>query len=79
MVEQIVKGGSSNNVSFVVKKENGGLRISSLEHGSHLRVYSINGMQLFDRQNAEGEVFVPLREHQLYIISDGKELLKFAF
>ena len=79
VVEQIVKGGSSNNVSFVVKKENGGLRISSLEHGSHLRVYSINGMQLFDRQNAEGEVFVPLREHQLYIISDGKELLKFAF
>ena len=79
VVEQIVKDGGSYNVSFVVKKENGGLRISSLEHGSHLRVYGINGVQLFDRQNAEGEVFVPLREHQLYIISDGKELLKFAF
>ena len=79
VVEQIVKDGGSYNVSFVVKKENGGLRISSLEHGSHLRVYGINGVQLFDRQNAEGEVFVPLKEHQLYIISNGKELLKFAF
>ena len=79
VVEQIVKDGGSYNVSFVVKKENGGLRISSLEHGSHLRVYGINGVQLFDRQNAEGEVFVPLKEHQLYIISNGKELLKYAF
>jgi hypothetical protein len=62
-----------------VKAQAGGLRISGLKEGTHLRVYGINGLQVYNNNNADHEVFVPLKSHAVYLISDGKDVVKFAF
>ena len=79
VVEQIMKDGVQSKVSFLVKAEAGGLRISGLKKGAHLRVYGVNGLQVYNNKNADKEVFVPLKSRAIYLISDGKDVLKFAF
>ena len=79
IVEQIMKDGGQSKVSFRVKAEAGGLRISGLRKGANVRVYGMNGVQVYNKRNADKEVFVPLKSRALYLISDGKDVLKFAF
>ena len=66
-------------VSFFVKAEDNGLRISGLKKGTHLRIYGVNGIMLFNKADVDNEVFVPLKSNNVYLISDGKEILKYAF
>ena len=79
VIEQIKKDGGQSKASFQVKAEAGGLRISGLKQGTHLRVYGVNGIQVYSKKNADKEVFVPLKSGAVYMISDGKDVLKFAF
>ena len=76
-VEQIVKGGTAHNVSFTVKEADGGVRISDLRKGSHLRIFTVNGFQVYNKKNTATEVFVPLKANTIYLISDGSEILKY--
>lgn len=77
IVEQIVKGGTAHNVSFTVRDADGGVRISDLREGAHLRIFTVNGVQVYNRKNSEAEVFVPLKSGTIYLISDGSEILKY--
>ncbi len=77
IVEQIVKGGTARNVSFTVKEADGGVRISDLRKGAHLRIFTVNGVQVYNRKNSDTEVFVPLKGNTIYLISDGSEILKY--
>ena len=79
IVEQIMKDGGQSKASFLVKAEDGGLRISGLKKGAHVRVYGVNGLQVYSKKNADKEVFVPLKSRAIYLISDGKDVLKYAF
>ena len=79
VVERIMKDGGKDKVSFLVKDEDNGLRISGLKKGSHLRVYGVNGLLLFSKNDVDGEAFVPLKSNNVYLISNGKEILKYAF
>ena len=79
VVEQILRDGVKGKASFVVKAEDGGLRVSGLKKGTHLRIYGVNGVQLYSNKNADREVFVPLKSHAVYLVSDGKDVQKFAF
>ena len=79
IVEQIMKDGGQSKASFLVKAEAGGLRISGLKKGTHLRIYGVNGIMLFNKADVDNEVFVPLKSNNVYLISDGKEILKYAF
>jgi hypothetical protein len=78
VIEQIRNNGGQHEVSFAVKAEDHGLRISGLKRGTHLRIYGINGVQVYSNKNAGEEVFVPLKSGAVYMISDGKDVLKFA-
>jgi hypothetical protein len=79
VVERIMKDGRKDRTSFLVKEEDNGLRISGLKKDSYLRVYDMNGLLLFNKNDVDSEVFVPLKPHNVYLISDGKEILKYAF
>lgn len=79
VVERIMKDGGKDRTSFLVKEEDNGLRISGLKKDSYLRVYDMNGLLLFNKNDVDSEVFVPLKPHNVYLISDGKEILKYAF
>jgi hypothetical protein len=79
VVEQILRDGVKGKSSFVVKADDGGLRVSGLKKGTHLRIYGVNGVQLYSNKNADREVFVPLKSHAVYLVSDGKDVQKFAF
>ena len=61
-----------------MKAEDHGLRISGLKRGVHLRVYGINGVQIYSNKNVSEEVFVPLKPGVVYMISDGTDVLKYA-
>ena len=79
IVERIMKDEDNKMVSFFVKAEDNGLRISGLKKGTHLRIYGVNGIMLFNKADVDNEVFVPLKSNNVYLISDGKEILKYAF
>lgn len=78
VIEQIRKDGGQHEASFTVKAEDHGLRISGLKRGVHLRVYGINGVQIYSNKNVSEEVFVPLKPGVVYMISDGTDVLKYA-
>ena len=78
VIEQIRNNGVQHEASFAVKAEDNGLRISGLKRGTHLRIYGINGVQVYSNKNVGEEVFVPLKSGAVYMISDGKDVLKFA-
>ena len=77
IVEQILSNGKMNNVSFNVQEADGGVRISHLKKGAHLRVFTVNGVQVYNKKDSETEVFVPLKANAIYLISDGSEVLKY--
>ena len=77
VVEQIVKGNTAHDVSFTVRDADGGVRISDLRKGAHLRIFTVNGVQVYNRKNSDTEVFVPLKPGAIYLICDGNEILKY--
>lgn len=77
IVEQIVKSGAAHQVSFTVKEADGGVRISDLRKGAHLRIFTVNGLQVYNKRDTATEVFVPLKGNTIYLISDGSEILKY--
>ncbi len=77
VVKQIIRDGQTNHVSFAVKDTDGGIRINGLRKGAHLRIYTVNGLQVYNKKDTAGEVFVPLKANTIYIISDGSEILKY--
>jgi hypothetical protein len=77
IVEQILKDGTYKMVSFTVKDTDGGVRISGLKKGTHLRIFTVNGVQVYNKKDVANETFVPLRGNTVYLISDGSEILKY--
>ena len=77
VVEQILRDGKPSKVSFTVKDADGGIRISDLKKGSHLRIFTVSGLQVYNKKDTGSEVFVPLKANTLYLISDGSEILKY--
>jgi hypothetical protein len=77
IVEQILKDGKVNKVSYTIKEADGGIRISGLKKGSHLRIFTVNGIQVYNKKDTANEVFVPLKANAIYLISDGSEILKY--
>ena len=77
IVEQILKDGKVNKVSYTIKEADGGIRISGLKKGSHLRIFTVNGIQVYNKKDTANEVFVPLKANAIYLISDGSEVLKY--
>ena len=63
-----------------VTKTDEGLRVAGLPQDGHLRVFNSAGIICFSKKTATAtELFVPLRQHDTYLFSTGREVVKVSF
>jgi hypothetical protein len=73
-----------------VTAEAGGVRISGLPvrqtlsaegeaEGTRVRVFNSAGMAIYSEPSTAETIFVPLKQHDVYVLSTGKDILKFKF
>lgn len=69
------------NISHRIRweKTNDGVRISGLDKGNYLRLFTSTGMVVYRGKVDAKSVFIPLKHHDTYLISTGKEVVKFAY
>ena len=78
-VKQIMADDNKNGSKVHVEHADGGVRVSGLETGT-LRIFSAGGYLVYKRDiTNEQEVFVPLKDHDVYLLSSGKEIHKFSY
>ena len=78
-VKQIMADENKNGSKVHVEHADGGVRVSGLETGT-LRIFSAGGYLVYKRDIAnEQEVFIPLKNHDVYLLSSGKEIHKFSY
>jgi hypothetical protein len=59
-----------------VRAAAGGLRIAGLAGGETLTLYNMHGRLIYTGKTASGEQLVQLREHGIYIVVAGKQVIK---
>ena len=59
-----------------IEKTDGGINVSGLATGDHLRVFNSEGVILFSKKYAGSNFFVPLKHHDVYLVSSGQEVVK---
>lgn len=79
VIEQIKRDIAANGSLINVVKEDNGLRVSGLTPGDRLRVFASNGIMVYSCSPEGGEVFVPIKRHDVYLLSTAKESRKFSF
>ena len=73
-----------------ITNEEGGVRISGLPvrqalsaegeaEGTRVRVFNSAGMAIYSEPSTAETIFVPLKQHDVYVLSTGKDILKFKF
>ena len=73
-----------------ITNEEGGVRISGLSvrqslsaegeaEGTRVRVFNSAGMAIYSEPSTAETIFVPLKQHDVYVLSTGKDILKFKF
>ena len=56
-----------------------GIWINGLEEGDYVRIFDAAGMPVYQQSHPDSRLFVPLREHAVYLLSTGQEIVKFTF
>ena len=56
-----------------------GVWLSGLETDDYVRVFDAQGMPVYINRTPIDRVFVPLRQHGVYLLSAGQEVVKFTF
>ena len=56
-----------------------GVWISGLEESDHVRVFDAAGFTVYQHSHPTSRLFVPLRQHGIYLLSTGQEVVKFQF
>ena len=68
------------NVSAVsVRVVEGGVVVTGLEAANHLRLFNSSGMIYFSKKDAANGILIPLQHHDAYVLSTGREVVKFAY
>ena len=70
-----------DNTQHKVKVEQAaeGIWIIGLEEGDYVRIFDAAGMPVYQQPHPTNRLFVPLREHGVYLLSTGQEIVKFSF
>lgn len=79
VIEQIQRDIAANGSLISVVKEDNGFRVSGLTPGDRLRVFASNGIMVYSCSPEGLEVFVPIKHHDVYLLSTVKESRKFSF
>ena len=73
-----------NTLDVKVSREDGGVRISGLPVSDNanqyrIRLFSSDGTLQYSTVSQSSTLFVPLKTHDVYLLSTGKNVLKFTF
>lgn len=73
-------------INVRITNEDGGVRISGLSTGHdsegnalQVRVFNSAGITIYSEPSTVESIFVPLKQHDVYVLSTGKDILKFKF
>lgn len=75
---------NKNALDVKVSREEGGVRITGLpvsdDHQTYrIRVFGSDGMLRYGTVSESSTLFVPLHKHDVYLLSTGKDVLKFEY
>jgi hypothetical protein len=75
---------NKNALDVKVSREEGGVRITGLPVSDdkkqyRIRVFSSDGMLRYATVSQSSTLFVPLSKHDVYLLSTGKDVLKFNY
>lgn len=75
---------NKNALDIKVSREEGGVRITGLpvsdDHKTYrIRVFGSDGMLRYGTVSQSSTLFVPLNKHDVYLLSTGKDVLKFNY
>ena len=74
-----IRAEGGKNVRIKLQTAEGGIHVSGLRPGDHLRVFNSSGILVFSKKYDGPERFVPLQHHDVYLISTGEEVVKFGY
>ena len=73
-------------LGITITEEEDGVLISGLPTGTdksgkdyRIRVFASSGAVVYSKPSSTGSIFVPLKNHDVYMLSTGKDILKFRF
>ena len=69
----------AKNTHITLQAADGGVNVGGLREGDHLRVFTSSGIIVFSKKYQGPERFVPLQNHDVYLISTGREVVKFSY
>ena len=64
---------------IVVKKVDGGVQLSNILPGEHIRVFNNDGLAVYNQHTNQDTVVVPLQHHSVYLLTGNKEVFKFNY
>lgn len=77
-IRQIISEEPTGHKATVTMLDNG-VRIDGLTAGNMVRVFSSDGIITHKKEATGTNMFVPLRRHDVYLLSTGEEIFKFKF
>ena len=69
----------AKDIHIKLEPAEGGVNVRGLEKGDHLRVFNSSGMIIYSKKYDGPERFVPLRQRDIYLISTGREVVKYSY
>ena len=67
------------NTRIKVEAAEGGITVTGLLPGDHLRAFTSAGMIVFSKKYQGSRQFVPLQAHDVYLLSTGQEVVKYSY
>ena len=78
-IERISEEMAKRKAAISVKAEEQGVRVCGLKKGDRLRIFASNGVLVYSSVATSREQLVPIKRHDVYLLSSGQDILKFNF
>ena len=62
-----------------VETTSDGIWVSGLEDGDHVRIFDAGARPCYQNRQPGSRLFVPIQEHGVYLLTAGKDVVKFIF
>lgn len=78
-IERVSEDMAKRKSAISVKAEEQGVRVCGLKKGDRLRIFASNGILVYSCVATSREQVVPIKRHDVYLVSSGQDILKFNF
>ena len=78
-IKRVSEEMSKRKSAISVKTEDQGVRVIGLKKGDRLRIFASNGILVYSSVTTSREQLIPIKRHDVYLLSSGQDILKFNF